>query len=352
MPRMMPLRIDRPDLSNILTRSEGIKSQRLNNAVNTRNLEREPERYKMEQAQGQQNLAAGKHNLKAGTAKYNLEKLQMAGRLFGGVTNQKDYEEAVSTFVRTFPDEVGSLKTMPREYSPKFVEQVVKISITAAEKVAAMNLEGRKITAAGKETPAQKQERELGTYEGKKKIDKRYPTTKAETPETKLKGRKANLYLQWADGRPLDTFSDPEKKIIEQEIAAGEPTNRKETLKEKNYKEWKTKNTDKSIMDFEVELKSKTTKEPGALSDNAVYERLQDYSFTIDPEAYPVFTEEYEKLRKTGKNRNDAYNEVVNGYKAAVSEMPPAEAHKDKVIRDNTTGKRYKSDGTNWLPLR
>jgi hypothetical protein len=31
--------------------------------------------------------------------------------------------------------------------------------------------------------------------------------------------------------------------------------------------------------------------------------------------------------------------------------MPPAAQHKDRVIRDTTTGKRYRSDGSQWLPI-
>lgn len=32
--------------------------------------------------------------------------------------------------------------------------------------------------------------------------------------------------------------------------------------------------------------------------------------------------------------------------------MPPASKHKDKTIEDTKTGKRYKSDGKNWIPLK
>ena len=35
-----------------------------------------------------------------------------------------------------------------------------------------------------------------------------------------------------------------------------------------------------------------------------------------------------------------------------MTEMPPAAAHKDKTIRDTETGKRYKSDGKNWVEVQ
>ena len=51
-------------------------------------------------------------------------------------------------------------------------------------------------------------------------------------------------------------------------------------------------------------------------------------------------------------SRTDAFNKVINDYKNITGLMPPAGQHTDKVIRDNETGKRYRSDGTNWIPIQ
>jgi len=50
----------------------------------------------------------------------------------------------------------------------------------------------------------------------------------------------------------------------------------------------------------------------GVLTENAVFERLQDYALTIDEKLYPVFIQEYNDLRDSGMSRPKALEKVLN----------------------------------------
>ena len=102
-----------------------------------------------------------------------------------------------------------------------------------------------------------------------------------------------------------------------------------------------------------AEWEKNRIKEKGAaLSDQAAYEHLEAVAYEIDPKVHSIFIEEYERLRKTGLSKNDAVVKVVSDYKTITGRMPPASENTDRVIVHNKTGKRYKSDGNNWIPLR
>lgn len=132
---MAQLNLSYPDPANALLAAERIKGARIQNQY-------APETSQLYNARQRQQL-------KSGNAALNLEKLQTLGNLFRGINDQASYDRAIETYIRIYPDEIGDLKKVPRQYDPKFVDSMIQVTTQTAERVAGMNLAGREITAQG-----------------------------------------------------------------------------------------------------------------------------------------------------------------------------------------------------------
>jgi len=89
------------------------------------------------------------------------------------------------------------------------------------------------------------------------------------------------------------------------------PSNAKPTFTEAAYQQHikQPGNENVTRADFK---KNVLDKETGNLSDNAALEMLQNHAYTQDEALYPVYVSEFEALRKKGKSRNEAVDEVLN----------------------------------------
>ena len=230
MPRMQSLNIQNPNLANVLSRSETIKGQRMQNALAERAMKREPERYELEKSLQKQKLQSGKQRLRAGDVAYKLEKLKTMSSLFRNVKDQAGYDRAVESYIRIFPDEIGELKQVPREYNPEFVNQMVLVSETAAERVAKMNLAGKAISAANKPfTLGEGQTR----FDAQGKPIARGPEKQESTPKTAMAkylrdnpnatSEEIAAYANTLKGKGV-RMSLPDGTIVEVGGAAGEMT--------------------------------------------------------------------------------------------------------------------------------
>ena len=91
----------------------------------------------------------------------------------------------------------------------------------------------------------------------------------------------------------------------------------------------------------------------GGLTDNTALEILQNHALTMDEALYPQFVKEYNAHRKDGMSRSDAMEKVISQDRSAEAAIPyPAAQHKGKVIVDQESGKKYKSDGTTWIETK
>jgi len=92
----------------------------------------------------------------------------------------------------------------------------------------------------------------------------------------------------------------------------------------------------------------------GNLTDGAALEALQNHAYTIDEKLFPQFVAEYNKHMKTkGMSRAEAVQKVISQDRSVEAEIPyPAAQFKGKVILDQESGKKYKSDGTTWIETK
>jgi hypothetical protein len=162
--RMKSLNINYPDVGNAMLKAEQIKGSRMNNALRRRQLERDPEVYSLQKRKSELSLKERK-------AEYNLEKLRVFTNLMRSVNDQASYDRAVMTYFKTFPDEIGDLKEVPRKYNPKVVSALIDSSTSEAERIAKMNLRGKEITAESK-------------------IERLYPTEEGWQPRQSAIGKK------------------------------------------------------------------------------------------------------------------------------------------------------------------
>ena len=93
----------------------------------------------------------------------------------------------------------------------------------------------------------------------------------------------------------------------------------------------------------------------GNLTDGAAYESLQNHAYTIDEKLYPQFVAEYNKYREEGLSRNKAVEKVISqdrSVSAEIEKTAQAAKYKGKIIVDQESGKKYKSDGTTWIETK
>lgn len=156
MPRMMPLNIRTPDIGNVLTKTQNLRTGRLQENTLRRQLEREPELHEMTMKRGRQTLRQGEQQIRTGNVKYTLEKLDTLAKLLRGVYDEQSYQRAIDDYIRMFPDEAGGLKTVkpPKEYSQDWVDAMVQVAESASERAAAMGLAGQQIAAGSRERVA------------------------------------------------------------------------------------------------------------------------------------------------------------------------------------------------------
>lgn len=159
--RQMPLNIRPLDMGKALSDAETIKNQRLQNLLTTNRLAAQPQDIQNTQRIAEQNillndqrLKGGANQLRAGNAALEFEKVTAIGQLMRGVTDQSSYETAIQRYFKMYPDDIGELRQIPRQYDPNFVQQAIQGSESEKMRLGKMTLQGQMIGAQSRENVA------------------------------------------------------------------------------------------------------------------------------------------------------------------------------------------------------
>lgn len=181
------------------------------------------------------------------------------------------------------------------------------------------------------------------------------PTTGTQYPPSFVTGVNSKVVIQAGSDKARKLGLRPWK-----ELTAELSHRDKESLiaQRKKVTEHLGKVTPKEQQASKAKLKAANTKHIRSLEKELrkqeaelIKQKAEGRNVLIDGKAEPI----YEATKHSVQELKDKIAELKGtkkaGAKEPATEMPPAEQHEGKIIRDTENNKRYKSDGTQWIEI-